>query len=130
MAWVMFGEDRNETQKLLELSGLSRGQLGYITQAHEFLNDTVCWGRHPDSKDLEEMLSVHVPRFKSMATQSYYEPLTRDLEAFIALAEQGLSRERWVVMHRIVHDIDYFLLGRRGFNPDNWEASLAVEKLK
>ncbi|WP_353892399.1 hypothetical protein PRVXH_001746 [Proteinivorax hydrogeniformans] len=108
---------------------IDKSSLEVISRVHSLLNNAVGWENSPSDKQVEQ-ISEMIPEIEKIIEKTNYKPLKEDLERFLKLVDAARPNERddWIMPHRIVHDIDHFLLGRSTKeNTEYWGESEAVK---
>ncbi len=113
--------DREEAGEELDIAEIG---LQPVEDTHQALNQAVCWERTPGREEYEKMVDNKLPELKKLKEHVAPELLRDDLGRVIEIFEVELAevypgdkdtrkeaRELWVEAHRIIHDLDWVLLG-------------------
>ena len=123
--------------------GIIEPELQPIEDTHQALNEAVCWDRIPDADDYENIVNNNIPQLKKLKENVGIPELERDLGRVIEIFQVELSgvytvsanankredvRELWVEAHRIMHDLDWGLLGNEPSDKTYYGYSEYLEK--
>lgn len=106
--------DRGEIREELDITEIG---LQPIEDTHQALNEAVGWERTPGVEEYRELVDHNLPELKKLKDHVAIPELRRDLGRVIEIFEKELSednpgdREIWKEAHRIMHDLDWLLLG-------------------
>ncbi len=107
------GETKEEIKEELDITEIG---LQPIENTHQALNEAVGWEQTPGVKEYRKIVDHNLPELKKLKDHVAPPKLRKDLGRVIEIFEKELSedpedKEVWKEAHRIMHDLDWVLLG-------------------